>query len=139
MDPRTGNVIAHVAEGDSEDVDRAVAAARKAFDEGPWPKTTAYVTTLHLRLLTFTCFMVLHEVKYINIWSEIYLNSFLLSLRKDQGYFCALLICLKSIMMKLQHLRLGIMESHMNRLPKLKYQWLCVFSGIMLVSKLKKI
>ncbi|KAJ0037387.1 hypothetical protein Pint_23011 [Pistacia integerrima] len=96
LDPRTGNVIAHVAEGDSEDVDRAVAAARKAFDEGPWPKMTAYVTTLHLRL-------------------------------KDQGYFCALLICLKNIMMKLQHLRLGIMESHMNRLPKLKYQWLCVF------------
>lgn len=45
MDPRTGDVIAHVAEGDSEDVDRAVAAARKAFDQGPWPKMTAYVTS----------------------------------------------------------------------------------------------
>lgn len=44
MDPRTGNVIAHVAEGDAEDVNRAVAAARKAFDEGPWPKMIAYVT-----------------------------------------------------------------------------------------------
>lgn len=42
LDPRTGEVIAHVAEGESEDVDRAVAAARKAFDEGPWPKMTAY-------------------------------------------------------------------------------------------------
>ncbi|XP_021718958.1 aldehyde dehydrogenase family 2 member B4, mitochondrial-like isoform X1 [Chenopodium quinoa] len=41
-DPRTGNVIAHVAEGDAEDINRAVAAARKAFDEGPWPKMTAY-------------------------------------------------------------------------------------------------
>ncbi|KAL5544232.1 hypothetical protein UlMin_008016 [Ulmus minor] len=41
-DPRTGEVIAHVAEGDSEDVDRAVSAARKAFDEGPWPKMTPY-------------------------------------------------------------------------------------------------
>lgn len=57
MDPRTGDVIAHVAEGDSEDVDRAVAAARRAFDEGPWPKMTAYVTTLHLRLLNFTTCM----------------------------------------------------------------------------------
>lgn len=46
LDPRTGETIAHVAEGDSEDVDRAVAAARKAFDEGPWPKMTAYVCTL---------------------------------------------------------------------------------------------
>lgn len=42
LDPRTGEVIAHVAEGDAEDVNRAVSAARKAFDEGPWPKMTAY-------------------------------------------------------------------------------------------------
>ncbi|XP_061359523.1 benzaldehyde dehydrogenase, mitochondrial-like isoform X3 [Gastrolobium bilobum] len=42
LDPRTGEVISHVAEGDHEDVDRAVAAARKAFDHGPWPKMTAY-------------------------------------------------------------------------------------------------
>ncbi|KAL5552913.1 hypothetical protein UlMin_040314 [Ulmus minor] len=41
-DPRTGDCIAHVAEGDAEDVNRAVVAARKAFDEGPWPKMTAY-------------------------------------------------------------------------------------------------
>ncbi|GLT47235.1 hypothetical protein SLA2020_209440 [Shorea laevis] len=41
-DPRTGDVIAHVAEGDAEDINRAVAAARKAFDEGPWPRMTAY-------------------------------------------------------------------------------------------------
>lgn len=42
IDPRTGEVIAHVAEGDAEDIDRAVKAARKAFDEGPWPRMTAY-------------------------------------------------------------------------------------------------
>ncbi|XP_074274412.1 benzaldehyde dehydrogenase, mitochondrial-like isoform X2 [Silene latifolia] len=41
-DPRTGNVIAEVAEGDAEDINRAVGAARRAFDEGPWPKMTAY-------------------------------------------------------------------------------------------------
>ena len=39
-------MIAHVAEGDAEDVNRAVSAARKAFDEGPWPRMTAYVTLL---------------------------------------------------------------------------------------------
>ena len=43
LDPRTGEVIAHVAEGDAEDINHAVAAARKAFDEGPWPRMTAYV------------------------------------------------------------------------------------------------
>ena len=40
-DPATGEVLAHVAEGDREDIDRAVRAARKAFDSGPWRKMTA--------------------------------------------------------------------------------------------------
>ena len=43
FDPRTGGVIAHVAEGEAEDINRAVSAARKAFDEGPWPRMTAHV------------------------------------------------------------------------------------------------
>lgn len=55
-DPRTGEVIAHVAEGDAEDINHAVAAARKAFDEGPWPRMTAYVRRIHLLLLV--CFAV---------------------------------------------------------------------------------
>jgi len=36
--PATGDVLANVAEGDKEDVNRAVAAARAAFDNGPWRK-----------------------------------------------------------------------------------------------------
>ncbi|MBI4027525.1 MAG: aldehyde dehydrogenase family protein [Verrucomicrobia bacterium] len=36
--PATGEVIAEVAEGDATDIDRAVAAARKALD-GPWGRT----------------------------------------------------------------------------------------------------
>lgn len=46
LDPRTGEVIADVAEGDAEDINRAVSAARKAFDEGPWPRMTAYVNNI---------------------------------------------------------------------------------------------
>ena len=34
--PRDGSVVAHVAEADAHDVDRAVAAARRAFDDGRW-------------------------------------------------------------------------------------------------------
>src|SRR5580693_8988409 len=41
MNPATGEVICQVAEGDKADVDKAVKAARKAFEEGPWPKMTA--------------------------------------------------------------------------------------------------
>ncbi|WP_019873046.1 aldehyde dehydrogenase family protein [Sporichthya polymorpha] len=36
--PSTGNVIAEVADGGAQDADRAVAAARRAFDHGPWPR-----------------------------------------------------------------------------------------------------
>ena len=34
--PATGELLAEVAEGGAEDIDRAVRAARKAFDGGPW-------------------------------------------------------------------------------------------------------
>jgi phenylacetaldehyde dehydrogenase len=36
-DPATGNALTEVAYGQAEDVDRAVRAARRAFDDGPWP------------------------------------------------------------------------------------------------------
>ncbi|MEM8498012.1 MAG: aldehyde dehydrogenase [Pseudomonadota bacterium] len=38
INPATGEVLAKIARGDSADVDAAVAAARRAFDEGPWPR-----------------------------------------------------------------------------------------------------
>ncbi|XP_020221618.1 aldehyde dehydrogenase family 2 member C4 [Cajanus cajan] len=38
IDPRTEEVIARVSEGDKEDIDIAVKAAREAFDSGPWPR-----------------------------------------------------------------------------------------------------
>jgi betaine-aldehyde dehydrogenase len=40
-DPSTEEVIAEVPDGDESDVNRAVAAARAAFDSGPWAQTTA--------------------------------------------------------------------------------------------------
>ncbi|KAI8021046.1 Aldehyde dehydrogenase family 2 member C4 [Camellia lanceoleosa] len=43
IDPRTGEQIARIAEGDKEDVDLAVKAARVAFDHGPWPRLSASV------------------------------------------------------------------------------------------------
>ena len=38
--PATEEVIAYVAEGNAEDIDRAVKAARRAFESGPWPDLT---------------------------------------------------------------------------------------------------
>ena len=39
--PATGEKIAQCAAGNAEDIDRAVKAARAAFDTGPWTKMTA--------------------------------------------------------------------------------------------------
>src|SRR5689334_8915358 len=40
VSPATEEVIARVPEGREADVERAVAAAREAFDHGPWPRTS---------------------------------------------------------------------------------------------------
>src|SRR5947209_980134 len=39
--PATGETICQVAEGDKADIDLAVKAARKAFEDGPWPRLSA--------------------------------------------------------------------------------------------------
>src|SRR6266478_7029396 len=41
INPSTGEVITQVAESDAADVDKAVTAARAAFDKGPWKKMSA--------------------------------------------------------------------------------------------------
>ena len=41
VSPHSEGVIARVAEAREADVDRAVTAARAAFDDGPWPRTPA--------------------------------------------------------------------------------------------------
>jgi phenylacetaldehyde dehydrogenase len=38
FNPATGEVLANIAEGDREDINRAVAAARAAFETGPWSR-----------------------------------------------------------------------------------------------------
>jgi phenylacetaldehyde dehydrogenase len=40
FDPATGDTIAHVAEGEAEDIDHAVAAARHSFEKGKWRNMT---------------------------------------------------------------------------------------------------
>lgn len=40
LNPATGEILAAVAEGDQPDIDRAVDAARRAFEGGPWTRMT---------------------------------------------------------------------------------------------------
>jgi betaine-aldehyde dehydrogenase len=41
VDPSTEEIIAEVPDADESDVNRAVEAAKTAFESGPWPQTTA--------------------------------------------------------------------------------------------------
>ncbi len=41
INPATGDIIAQVAEADAADVDKAVVAARAAFEKGAWRKMSA--------------------------------------------------------------------------------------------------
>ncbi len=49
LNPMTNQPITQVASGSATDVDRAVKAARKAFDEGPWPQMSAEERGKYLR------------------------------------------------------------------------------------------
>ena len=48
----TGEIVARVPDPSREDADRAVAAARKAFDEGPWPRMTMAERIANVRRFT---------------------------------------------------------------------------------------
>src|SRR5437588_10438919 len=52
INPATEEVVGVVPEASEADVDRAVAAARKAFDEGPWPQTSPKERADMLRALS---------------------------------------------------------------------------------------
>ena len=51
LDSTTEEVVLRVAEAKAADIDRAVTAARTAFDEGPWPSMTHAARADHLRAI----------------------------------------------------------------------------------------
>jgi acyl-CoA reductase-like NAD-dependent aldehyde dehydrogenase len=51
VDPFTEEEWGHVPRADAEDVDRAVVAARRAFETGPWPAMVAQQRAALLRKL----------------------------------------------------------------------------------------
>src|SRR6202167_3099537 len=51
INPSTGEEICQIAEADAADVEKAVRAARKAFEHGPWRKMAASERGLMLHRL----------------------------------------------------------------------------------------
>jgi betaine-aldehyde dehydrogenase len=48
LNPATNETLAVVAEGSAQDAEKAIQAARRAYDEGPWPKMRAQERASHL-------------------------------------------------------------------------------------------
>ena len=63
VNPHDETVIMEVAEGDAADIDIAVKAARKAFDEGPWPKMPG---TVRLRIAC-TVWSPAHQADFLQV------------------------------------------------------------------------
>jgi len=51
IDPSSGGAVGSIADGDAAHVDAAVAAARTAFDQGPWPRLPGAEREARLRRL----------------------------------------------------------------------------------------
>jgi 5-carboxymethyl-2-hydroxymuconic-semialdehyde dehydrogenase len=49
LNPATNETITSIASGSAQDIDLAVKAARRAFDEGPWPRMTPQERGTYLR------------------------------------------------------------------------------------------
>jgi len=52
IDPATAQIFHRAPAGTTEDVDRAVEAARQAFDRGPWPRMSGAERGKYLRLMS---------------------------------------------------------------------------------------
>ena len=55
LDPTIGEIMADAAESDAWDIDRAVYAKHKAFDEISWPRMTTYVRLNSTHISLYLC------------------------------------------------------------------------------------
>lgn len=58
IDPRTEEVIALISQGEAEDVDLAVKAAREAFDHGPWPRLPGCVSYICMLRIVYMLWLI---------------------------------------------------------------------------------
>ncbi len=63
----TEEPILDVAEAQEDDIDRAVAAARAAFDQGPWPRMAPTERAVYLRRISQD--LLAHGEDFARIWS----------------------------------------------------------------------
>ncbi|MBU3738795.1 MAG: aldehyde dehydrogenase [Rhodoferax sp.] len=67
LDCSTEQVVARIARAESDDAQRAVAAAREAFDRGPWPRLTPQQRAVYLERIAER--MEVLNDEFARIWS----------------------------------------------------------------------
>jgi 5-carboxymethyl-2-hydroxymuconic-semialdehyde dehydrogenase len=67
LNPATNRPIGIVADGTAADVDRAVRAARRAFEEGPWPRMPAAERARYLRRIGDLILKRAEEIAYLEV------------------------------------------------------------------------
>jgi betaine-aldehyde dehydrogenase len=67
VDPATEEVFAQAAAGTAADVEAAVAAARRAFDHGPWPRTPAAGRAAVLRRVAASLRACMEELALLEV------------------------------------------------------------------------
>lgn len=67
ISPSSEAQVGHVAEASEADVDRAVAAARKAFDHGPWPRMSGKERAAKLRQIADR--FAVRAQDFAHVWS----------------------------------------------------------------------
>jgi acyl-CoA reductase-like NAD-dependent aldehyde dehydrogenase len=92
VNPASEEVLGTSARGDKADVDAAVAAARNAFDNGPWPRMSAQERARYLR--RFADLLVKHAVELaeldsLNMGMPITMSTNLVSLAAESIHYFA--------------------------------------------------
>ncbi len=67
VDPATEEVVHHAPAGTAEDIDTAVQAARRAFDEGPWPRMFGRERAAVLRRISEIILARKHELARLEV------------------------------------------------------------------------
>ncbi|MGJ7038854.1 betaine-aldehyde dehydrogenase [Shinella sp. BE166] len=67
IDPATEEVVHHAPAGTAADIDAAVQAARRAFDEGPWPKMSGKERAAVLRRISEIILARKHELARLEV------------------------------------------------------------------------
>jgi betaine-aldehyde dehydrogenase len=67
VDPATEAVVHHAPAGTAEDIDAAVQAARRAFDEGPWPRMSGRERAIVLRRISEIILARKHDLARLEV------------------------------------------------------------------------